>query len=114
LNDAALAKVKAGGHGFDLVVPSANYVQIWVAEDFLLETRPDQMENFKNVSPEFADPKWDPCRQYTVPWQWGSVGMIVDTSVYSGDINTAALYLDPPGELVGKLNVPPEINDVIS
>jgi len=25
-NDSALAKVKAGGHGFDMVVPSANYM----------------------------------------------------------------------------------------
>ena len=28
-NDVALAKIEAGGHGFDLVVPSANYVQIF-------------------------------------------------------------------------------------
>ena len=113
-NDAALAKVKAGGHGFDLVVPSANYVQIWINEGLLMETRPDQMENFKHVSPAFSNPEWDPGRRYTVPWQWGSVGMIVDTSVYSGDINTAAIYLDPPEELVGKINVAPEMNDVIS
>ena len=113
-NSGALAKVKAGGHGFDLVVPSANYVQIWIKEGLLLETRPDQMSNFKNVLPEFANPDWDPGRHYTVPWQWGSVGMIVDTSVYKGDINTAAIYLDPPDELKGKINVAPEMNDVIS
>jgi spermidine/putrescine transport system substrate-binding protein len=112
-NDTALAKVKAGGHGFDLVVPSANYVPVWISEGLLLESRPDQMENFKNVSPEFADPSWDPGRRYSVPWQWGTVGMIVDTSVYSGEINTSALWLDPPEELVGKINVPPEMNDVM-
>jgi spermidine/putrescine transport system substrate-binding protein len=71
------------------------------------------MSNFKNVLEEFSDPVWDPGRHYTVPWQWGSVGMIVDTSVYDGDINTSALYLDPPDELKGKINVPPEMNDVI-
>lgn len=113
-NDAALAKVKAGGHGFDMVVPSANYMKIWIEEDLLLETRPDKMSNFKNVSPEFANPVWDPNRHYSVPWQWGSVGMIVDTSVYNGNINTAALFLDPPDELKGKINVAPEMNDVIS
>jgi spermidine/putrescine transport system substrate-binding protein len=113
-NSGALAKVKAGGHGFDLVVPSANYVQIWINEGLLLETRPDQMSNFKNVLPQFANPDWDPGRHYTVPWQWGSVGMIVDTSVYKGDINTSAIYLDPPDELKGKINVAPEMNDVIS
>lgn len=52
-NDTALAKVRAGGHGFDIVVPSANFVQIWVKEGLLLEARPDQMENFKNV-----DERW--------------------------------------------------------
>jgi spermidine/putrescine transport system substrate-binding protein len=113
-NSGALAKVKAGGHGFDMVVPSANYVQIWIKEGLLLETRPDKMSNFKNVLEEFSDPVWDPGRHYTVPWQWGSVGMIVDTSVYDGDINTSALYLDPPDELKGKINVPPEMNDVIT
>ncbi len=112
-NDTALAKVKAGGHGFDLVVPSANYVPIWISQGLLLETRPDQMENFKHVAPEFADPSWDPGRHYTAPWQWGSVGMIVDTSVYSGDINTSAIFLDPPKELIGKINVAPEMNDVM-
>ena len=113
-NDAALAKVKAGGHGYDMVVPSANYVQIWIDEGLLLETRPDKMSNFKHVLDEFANPVWDKGRRYTVPWQWGSVGMIVDTSVYSGNINTAAIYLDPPDELKGKINVAPEMNDVIS
>ena len=113
-NSGALAKVKAGGHGFDMVVPSANYMQIWINEDLLLETRPDKMSNFKNVSSDFSNPLWDPGRRYSVPWQWGSVGMIVDTSVYKGDINTAALFLDPPDKLKGKINVPPEMNDVIS
>ncbi len=31
-NDTALAKVRVGGHGFDVVVPSANYVPIWISE----------------------------------------------------------------------------------
>ncbi len=113
-NSGALAKVKAGGHGFDMVVPSANYMKIWIDEGLLMETRPDKMSNFKHVSPEFNNPSWDPGRRYSVPWQWGSVGMIVDTSVYKGNINTAAIYLDPPDELKGKINVAPEMNDVIS
>ena len=74
-NDTALAKVRAGGHGFDIVVPSANYVPIWVKEGLLLEARPDQMENFKNVDERWVDVAWDPGRHYTVPWQWGLTGI---------------------------------------
>ena len=54
-NDTALAKVKAGAHGFDIVVPSANFVPIWIKEGLLLESRPDQMENFKHVDPRWVD-----------------------------------------------------------
>ena len=112
-NDTALAKVRAGGHGFDIVVPSANYVQIWVKEDLLLEARPDQMENFKNVDERWVDVAWDKGRRYTVPWLWGLTGVGVNTKVYGGDINTSAIFLDPPPELVGKINVAPEMNDVL-
>ena len=112
-NDTALAKVRAGGHGFDIVVPSANYVPIWIKEGLLLEARPDQMENFKNVDPRWVNVPWDPGRHYSVPWQWGVTGAVVDTAVYKGDINTTSIWLDPPPELVGKIDVTPEMNDVM-
>jgi spermidine/putrescine transport system substrate-binding protein len=112
-NETALAKVRAGGHGFDIVVPSANYVPIWVKQGLLLEARPDQMENFRNVDPRWVDVHWDPGRHYSVPWQWGVTGIGVNTKVYGGDINTSAIFLDPPAELVGKINVAPEMNDVL-
>jgi spermidine/putrescine transport system substrate-binding protein len=113
-NDTALAKVRAGGHGFDIVVPSANYLPIWIQEGLLLEARPDQMENFKNVDERWKDVPFDPGRRYSVPWQWGTTGMTVNTAVYKGDINTSAIFLDPPDELKGKVNVVPEMSDVMS
>jgi len=112
-NDTALAKIKTGGHGFDIVVPSASFIPIFVGEGLLLETRPDQMENFKNMDPRWVEVPFDPGRHYTVPWQWGTTGVIVNTSVYSGDPNTSAIFLDPPDELKGKINVVPEMADMM-
>lgn len=112
-NDAALAKIRQGGHGFDIVVPSASFVPIWIQEGLLLEVRPDQMENFKNVDPKWVDVPFDPGRHFTVPWQWGTTGVAVNTKVYKGDVNTSAIWLDPPAELAGKINVVPEMADVM-
>jgi spermidine/putrescine transport system substrate-binding protein len=112
-NDTALAKIKAGGHGFDIVVPTHGYVPIYIGEGLLMETRPDQMENFKNVSSTWVDVEWDQGRRYTVPWQWGSTGVVVNTKYYKGDINTSAIFMDPPDELKGKINVVPEMGDVM-
>jgi spermidine/putrescine transport system substrate-binding protein len=113
-NDTALAKVEAGGHGFDLVVPSANFVPIWVEKGLTQPLDLSRPPNHGNIAPEWMDVSWDPGRQNSIPWQWGTTGISVNKSVYSGDINTSAIFLDPPEELVGRVNVIPEMNDIIS
>ncbi|MCR6497698.1 extracellular solute-binding protein [Shinella sp. CPCC 101442] len=112
-NDTALAKIRQGGHGFDMVVPSANVLKVWIDEGLLLEARPDQMANFKNVDERWLNVDFDPGRHYTVPWQWGTTGVAVNKTVYKGDPNTSALFLDPPPELEGKINVVPEMSDIM-
>ena len=113
-NDTALAKVKAGGHGFDIVVPTSPFLPIWIREGLLLESRPDQMENFKHVDPRWIDVAFDPGRHYTVPWQWGTTGVLVNTTIYPGAIESWAIVFDPPPELAGKVNIIPEMNDVLN
>ncbi len=113
-NDTALAKIMAGASGFDMVVPTHYYIPIYISEGLLLETRPDQMENFANLHDKFKNPDFDPGRRYSVPWQWGTTGVIVNTKYYSGDIDTWGIVFDTPDELKGKVNVVPEMNDVMA
>ncbi len=113
-NDVALAKIEAGGHGFDLVVPSASYVPIWVEKGLIAELDLARLPNHGNIAPEWMNVDWDMGRTHTIPWQWGSVGMAVNTSVYTGDINTSAIFLDVPDELKGKINVVPEMTDIVN
>ncbi|SFR37033.1 spermidine/putrescine transport system substrate-binding protein [Yoonia tamlensis] len=113
-NTTALTKVEAGASGYDLVVPSANYIPIYVEKGLLAELDHSRIPNIGNIAPEWQDVAWDPGRFYSVPWQWGSVGIAVNTSVYSGDPNTSELFLNPPPELIGKINVVPEMTDVLN
>jgi len=57
-NDTALAKVEAGGGGYDLVVPSANYVQIYVEKGLIQELDLSKLPNHANIAPEWLDEKW--------------------------------------------------------
>ena len=113
-NTTALAKIEAGGHGFDIVVPTHSYVPIYVEKGLLMKPGIPEMENYGNIAEAWKNVDWDPGREYTVPWQWGTTGVAVNKTVYSGDINTSAIWLDPPEELVGKVNVVPEMQDVVS
>lgn len=112
-NDTALAKVRQGGHGFDIVVPSGSVIPIWINDGLLLESNPNEMDNFANMDERWVDVPFDQGRKYTVPWQWGTTGVSVNTAVYDGDINTSGIFMDPPDELVGKINVVPEMADVM-
>lgn len=112
-NETALAKVEAGGSGFDIVVPSASVVPTYIEKGLLMQSEPNQMENFKNVDPTWIDVSWDAGRHYTVPYVWGTTGVMVNKDIYAGDINTSDIFLNPPEELKGKINVVPAMNDVI-
>jgi spermidine/putrescine transport system substrate-binding protein len=113
-NDTALAKIESGGHGFDLVVPSANYVPIFIEKGLTAELDLSKLPNHKNIAPEWMDVEWDKGRKYSLPWQWGTTGLAVNTKVYGGDINTSGLFIDVPDELKGKINVVPEMIDIIT
>lgn len=113
-NDTALAKVEAGASGFDLVVPSAGFVKIYNEKGLIQELDLSKLPNHKNIAPEWMNVDWDEGRKLSVPWQWGSTGVSVNTKVYAGDINTSAIFMDPPAELAGKINVIPEMGDVMA
>lgn len=113
-NDTALTRVQAGGHGYDIVVPSNNYVPIWAEEGLVMELPHDEIPNMANIAPQWVDVDFDPGRRYSVPWAWGTTGVIVNTSVYDGDPNTADIFLDPPEELRGRVNVIPEMTDIMN
>lgn len=113
-NDTALAKVEAGGHGFDLVVPSANYIPIWREKGLIQELDLSKLSNHGNIAPQWVDVAFDPGRKFSIPWQIGATGIAVNSDAYDGDINTSAIFLDTPEELVGKVNVTPEMNDIMS
>jgi spermidine/putrescine transport system substrate-binding protein len=113
-NDTALAKIEAGGHGFDLVVPSANYVPIFRDKGLAVELDLSKLPNHANISDQWMNVEWDPGRKFSLPWQWGTTGVVVNTKIYGGDINTSGVFLKVPDELKGKINVVPEMLDIIS
>ncbi len=113
-NETMLAKVEQGGSGYDIVVPGDYMIAIMIEKGLLEKVRPNQMSNFKNLDSKWVDVYWDPGREYTIPYQWGTTNFTVDRTVYDGDVNTLALMFDPPKELQGRINMLNDMNDVIN
>ena len=113
-NETMLAKVEQGGSGYDIVVPGDYMIAIMLTKDLLEKVMPNEMSNFKNMDPKWVDVYWDKGRNYSIPYQWGTTSFQVDTTVYTGDINTLKLIYDPPTELQGRINMLNDMNDVIN
>lgn len=113
-NESLLARLKAGVTGYDIAVPGDYMVAILIQEGLLEKVEPNKMPNFKNMDPDWVDVYWDPGREYSIPYQWGTTAFMVDTETYSGDIDTLAILFDPPAELSGKINMLKDVNDVLN
>ncbi|WP_246008513.1 extracellular solute-binding protein [Afifella aestuarii] len=113
-NETMLAKLKAGAAGYDVIVPGDYMVAILIKEDLLAKVEPNKMSNFDNIEERWRDVYWDPGRQYTVPWAWGTTSFVVDTDVIKGDPNTLAQLFDPEDAAKGSINMLRDVNDVIN
>ena len=70
-NETMLAKLQAGGAGYDVVVPTGPTVQAMIRSDLLMKIDASKLSNFKNVRVPFDKPDFDPERAYSVPYMWG-------------------------------------------
>jgi len=104
-NETLLAKLKAGGTGYDLVVPSQHFVKILIHEKLLRKVNVKSLPNYRNVAKRWKNPPWDPQQQYTVPWHWGSTSFAYRTSTYHGPGKSLKEFFEPAEELRGRLQV---------
>jgi spermidine/putrescine transport system substrate-binding protein len=74
-NDELFAKLRGGNPGYDVIVPTNDYVELMIAADLLLPLDPPKIPNLANVAPAFADPAFDPGLQHSMPYFWGTVGL---------------------------------------
>jgi spermidine/putrescine transport system substrate-binding protein len=104
-NETLLAKLKAGGGNYDVVVPSDSFIQIMVQEDLLQKFDKSKLPNLANLAPTFQKLDFDPGHDYSVPYLWGTTGYSYDSAQVSGGKldESWGPFFAPPAELKGKV-----------
>jgi spermidine/putrescine transport system substrate-binding protein len=75
-NEEMIAKLKGGGVSqYDVLIASDYVIPSMINQKLLLPLQKDQIPNLKNLSEKFAAPPFDPSLGYTIPYQWGTVGL---------------------------------------
>ena len=93
-NEALYSLIKMGGADFDVIVPSDYMIARLIQEDLLAELNYDNIPNFQLMDPQFTHLSFDPENKYTVPYTWGSVGIIYNTTMVDEPITSWGAMFD--------------------
>lgn len=94
-NETMIAKLSAGNSGYDLVQPSQYAVQQLAGQQLIEELDHSKIQGLENLSPQFADPSYDPGNKYSVPWVWGTTGLIYNEKCTGKPVDSWEALFDP-------------------
>jgi spermidine/putrescine transport system substrate-binding protein len=113
-NETLLAKLQAGATGYDLVVPSQNFVPILISEGLIQKVAVHELANYKNYEERWKNPEWDPEQEYSAPWQWGTTSFSYNSELYSGKGESLKEFFEPEEEVRGRLSAFQTPDEVVS
>jgi len=111
-NEAMYAKLKlVGAKGYDVIVPSAYFMQKLRAENLLRPLEKAKLPNLKNLDANVLDKPYDPGNAYSVPYMWGGAGILVDSAKFDPKTVTSWADLWKP-EFKNQLLLHDDVRDV--
>lgn len=89
-NEEMLAKLQAGGSGWDVFVPTNYTITTYVEEDLIEPLDLSKLPNYvaSAFDPRFSDAGTVNGTVYAVPKNWGTTGYVINTDHVSGDTPT--------------------------
>ena len=75
-NESLYTKLKAGGSTYDVIIPSDYMIARLIAEDMLEPIDYENIPNYEYIDNAFKNTDYDPDNVYSVPYTWGTVGVI--------------------------------------
>lgn len=80
-NESLYAKMKSGGASYDVIFPSDYMVGKLIAEGMLAPLDYDNIPNIAAIGDEYLGWDFDPDNAYSVPYMWGTTGLIYNTTM---------------------------------
>ena len=93
-NEALYSLLKSGAGDYDVIVPSDYMISQLIEEDMLEELDYGSIPNFSLVDSRFKNLPYDPENRYTVPYAWGTVGIIYNTTMIGDPITSWSALID--------------------
>lgn len=84
-NEELYAKLKNGGSSYDIIIPSDYMIARMINEDMLEKLDFSNIPNYSLIMDKFKGIDYDPTEEYSVPYMWGMVGIIYNTTMVDSE-----------------------------
>lgn len=84
-NEELYAKLKGGASDYDIIIPSEYMISRMIKEGMLQKLDYGNIPNFEYITERFRNQAYDPENEYTVPYTWGTIGIIYDNTAIGED-----------------------------
>ena len=93
-NESLLAKLEMGGANYDVIIPSDYMIEKLIEKDMLEKINFDNIPNFQYIDDTFKNPLYDPKNEYSVPYTFGTVGIIYNTKYVTKEVDSWNILWD--------------------
>jgi spermidine/putrescine-binding protein len=93
-NESMYQKIKGGSSKYDLIFPSDYMIEKMIDEDMLLEIDFENIPNYKYIGEEFKNAPYDKEDKYSVPYLWGTLGILYNTKIVKEKVDSFDILWD--------------------
>ncbi len=93
-NEDMIVQVEANPGAFDVCFPSDYIIERMIAGDMLAEIDFANVPNFDQTLPHLVNPSYDPDNRYSVPYMWGTVGILYNKTMIPDPVQSWSILWD--------------------
>lgn len=95
-NEIMYPKVESGASAYDVICPSDYMIEKMIANDLLQEIKWENIPNVSNIDPQYMNEseQFDPGNKYSIPYCWGTVGILYNRTMVTGPIDSWSVLWD--------------------
>lgn len=87
-NEDMYVKIKSGGSSYDLIFPSDYMLTRMINEGMLTKIDLEKIPNHVHIDPRLMGADYDPNNEYSLPYMWGTLGILYNTTMVDGEVDS--------------------------
>lgn len=84
-NEAMFTKIQQGGTAYDIAIPSEYMIEKMMDEKLVVKLDQSKIKGLANIDPRFLNQSFDPDNGYSIPYFWGTLGIVYNDKFVSAD-----------------------------